>query len=191
MTETIDKNIRLRIEQLQRLSMAPEGVVRAQEMMEAALRQGFKLLVFGNGGSATQASHLAAELVNKFYFQRPALPAIALTADMANITSIANDMDYRYIFSRQVQALGQAGDVALGLSTSGKSPNVLEGLRAAKQKKMLTVALCGANSAPALAENTDIVIAIPCHDTPTIQELHLFILHFWAEMLEKNLCASS
>ena len=101
------------------------------------------MLVFGNGGSATQSSHFAAELVNKFYFRRRALPVLALSADMANVTSIANDEEFRFVFSRQVEAFAARGDVALGITTSGRSANVLQALAAARERGMLTIALAG------------------------------------------------
>ncbi len=117
-------------------------VVRMIDAMAQALHQGGKILVFGNGGSASQSSHFAAELVNKFYFRRPALPALALSADMANITSIANDDEFASVFSRQVEAFGASGDVALGITTSGRSQNVLRGLAKAGEMGMSTMALC-------------------------------------------------
>jgi D-sedoheptulose 7-phosphate isomerase len=166
------------------------SLLKSIELMEGALRQGNKILVFGNGGSATQASHFAAELVNKFYFQRKALPALALTTDIATLTSIANDINYDAVFSRQVEALGQVGDVAVGLSTSGKSPNVLQALAKAKDSGLKTVAICGDFIDNLHKLQIDVIIPIQSHDTPVIQELHLFILHIMAECLEKNLCRS-
>ncbi|MCX6558103.1 MAG: SIS domain-containing protein, partial [Candidatus Aminicenantes bacterium] len=111
--------------------------------MEKALRCGNKVLVFGNGGSATQSSHFAAELVNKFYFRRRALPALALSSDMANVTSIANDEEFRVVFSRQLEAFAAKGDVALGITTSGRSANVLQALATARKRGLLTIALAG------------------------------------------------
>ena len=104
------------------------SIERAVEILEEAIRKGNKILIFGNGGSSTQSSHFAAELINKFYIQRRALPAISLSADMANMSAIANDDAFEHVFSRQIEALGVAGDVAIGLTTSGTSANVLEGL---------------------------------------------------------------
>jgi D-sedoheptulose 7-phosphate isomerase len=151
------EKIRLRARLLAALNEA-EPLARAIDLMSAALAAGGKVLAFGNGGSATQSSHFAAELVNKFYFRRRALPALALSADMANVTSIANDEEFRVVFSRQVEAFAVRGDVALGL------------LRAIP---------------------TDIVIAVDADDTPAIQEMHLFVLHVMAEMIEKNLCGGN
>ncbi len=153
-----------------------------------ALKQGGKVLVFGNGGSATQSSHFAAELVNKFYFRRPALPALALAADMANLTSIANDEEFRFIFSRQVEAFGRPGDVALGITTSGTSANVLLGLAKAREKRdwdHRPVRQADRRSLQAIP--VDVLIAVDAVDTPAIQEMHLFVLHVMAETIEKKL----
>jgi len=186
MIEDFKRNIDLRIEQFTIFLSENENLFRAIKIMETALKRGKKILVFGNGGSATQSSHLAAELVNKFYFERKGLPAIALTSNMANVTSIANDMGYKYIFSRQLETLGQKGDVAIGLTTSGKSPNILEALQSARMMNMKTIALCGENLRPLQNLGIDIIIDVKSDDTPVIQEMHLFILHTMAEALEKR-----
>ncbi|HSQ34413.1 MAG TPA: SIS domain-containing protein, partial [Candidatus Binatia bacterium] len=149
---------------------------------------GNKVLVFGNGGSATQASHFAAELVNKFYLRRQALPVLALGADMANVTSIANDDDFRFVFSRQLEAFAAPGDVALGLTTSGRSANVLQAFAAARERGMQTIALAGNQVEALRGIPVDLLIAVAAGDTPTIQEMHLFILHVMAETIEKKLC---
>jgi D-sedoheptulose 7-phosphate isomerase len=162
-------------------------VVRAIDGMARALQEGNKVLVFGNGGSATQSSHFAAELVNKFYFRRPALPALALSADMANMTSIANDEEFASVFSRQVEAFGAKGDVALGITTSGRSENVLRGLAKARDKAMLTMALAGSRTEALLAIPVDVLVTVDAMDTPTIQEMHLFLLHAIAEAVENKL----
>ena len=186
MIENFKRNIDLRMEQFTIFQREYEHLSRAVKIMESALKKGNKILVFGNGGSATQSSHLAAELVNKFYLERKGLPAIALTSNMANVTSIANDMGYKYIFSRQLETLGQKGDVAVGLTTSGKSPNILEALTSARKMDMKTIALCGENIRPLQNLGIDIIIDIKSNDTPVIQEMHLFILHTMAECLEKR-----
>lgn len=188
MIDQLKRKIESRQKTLAALLEESADLFKAIDTMEHALRNGNKILVFGNGGSAAQASHLAAELVNKFYFERPGLPAIALTTDMANITSIANDSDYKYIFSRQVEALGREGDTAVGISTSGTSANVLEGLNAAKKKNLKTVALCGNRTGALQKTGVDVIVGVKSDDTPVIQELHLFILHMMAETLEKNVC---
>jgi D-sedoheptulose 7-phosphate isomerase len=180
------EKIRLRARLLVVLNEDPQ-VIRAIAAMEKALSAGNKILVFGNGGSATQSLHFAAELVNKFYFRRQALPVMALSADMATITAIANDDDFRFVFSRQVEAFAVQGDVALGITTSGRSANVLQAFAAAREKGIQTIALAG-NQAEALqAIPVDILVAVDANDTPTIQEMHLFLLHIMAETIEKKL----
>lgn len=181
-----DEKIRLRSRLLGELNEAPQ-VVRAIACLEKALSTGNKILVFGNGGSATQSSHFAAELVNKFYFRRQALPVLALSTDMANITAIANDDDFRFVFSRQVEAFAVAGDVALGITTSGKSANVLQAFTAAREKGMVTIALAGSQVEALQAIPVDILVAVDAVDTPTIQEMHLFLLHIMAETVEKKI----
>ena len=166
--------------------MKDRSLFKAIENMKKILENGNKILVFGNGGSATQASHLAAELINKFYFDRKGLPALALTTDMANITSIANDSDFRHIFARQLEALGQKGDMVLGITTGGVSGNVLEAFKIAKRMNLDSVALCGQYTAALENLGVDTIISIKSKDTPLIQEMHLFILHTMAEVLEKN-----
>jgi len=162
-------------------------VAQAIACLAAALKKRNKVLAFGNGGSATQSSHFAAELVNKFRFKRPPLPALALNTDMANLTSIANDEDFASVFSRQVEALGCRGDVALGITTSGRSANVLRGLAAARKKGMRTVALSGKRTRELLDVPVDVLVAVDASDTPAIQEMHLFVLHMMAEAIEKKL----
>lgn len=186
MIDDFKLKIESRIKQFTLLLEENTDLFNAIRTLETVLRKGNKILVFGNGGSAAQASHLAAELVNKFYFDRPGLPAIALTTDVANITSIANDSDYKYIFSRQVEALGREGDAAVGISTSGTSANVLEGLNAAKKNKMETIALCGNQTRELQKRGVDVIVGVKSQDTPVVQEIHLFILHMMAETLEKN-----
>jgi len=158
----------------------------AASKMQESLKAGHKILVFGNGGSAAQAQHFAAELVNKFLKERPALPAISLTTDTSALTSISNDTSFDQVFSRQIEALGQRGDVALGLSTSGNSPNVIEAISLAKKKGMLTVALTGRGGGK-LSSLPDCLLDVPSESVPRIQEVHLFLLHLWAQMIEKEL----
>ena len=152
-------------------------------------RVGGKILVFGNGGSAAEAQHFAAELVNKFLKERRALPAISLTTDTSAITSIGNDRSFDRIFSRQIEALGRKGDVAIALSTSGNSPNIIEGLKAAKTIGMVTIALTGEGGGK-LAETPgaapDYLLDVPSKSTPRIQEVHLVVLHIIAEEIESK-----
>jgi D-sedoheptulose 7-phosphate isomerase len=156
------------------------------EVMVECLRSGQKILVFGNGGSAAQAQHFASELVNKFLKQRPALPALSLTTDTSALTSIANDGSFDQVFSRQIQALGEKGDVALGLSTSGNSPNVIEAFKDAKQKEIVTVALTGEGGGR-MSSLPDFLLEVPSTSTPRIQEVHLLLLHLLAEEIEIRL----
>lgn len=161
------------------LEKAAAAVVRS-------LESGHKVLVFGNGGSAAEAQHLAAELVNKFSRPRRPLPAVALTTDTSTLTSIANDSSFDLVFSRQVEALGDEGDIALALSTSGTSLNILEGLKAARLKKMVTIALTGEGGGK-LGPLADFLLDVPSRSTPRIQELHLVVLHLIAQELDDHL----
>jgi len=141
-----------------------------------ALKLGHKILLFGNGGSATDASHFAAELVNRFEKDRRALSAIALTTDMSVITSVGNDLDFSQIFSRQIEALGQEGDVAIGLSTSGRSINVLNGIKAAHRQGLVTVGFTGGDGG-SLAKEVDHALIVPSKVTARIQESHITAAH--------------
>jgi D-sedoheptulose 7-phosphate isomerase len=151
-----------------------------------SLNKGKKILVFGNGGSAAQAQHFAAELVNKFLKERPALPAVSLTTDTSALTSIANDTDYSQVFCRQVQALGNKEDVAVGLSTSGNSPSVIKAFQEAKNRGMMTVALTGRGGGK-LAQIPDYLLDVPSTSTPRIQEVHLMVLHIMAQQIESRI----
>jgi len=159
---------------------------KAAHALVKALKSGHKLLVFGNGGSAAEAQHLAAELVNKFSRTRKPLRAVALTTDTSTLTSIANDTSYDFVFSRQVEALGDEGDVAFALSTSGTSPNIVEALKAARKKKMLTIALTGEGGGK-LGPLADFLLDVPSRSTPRLQEVHLVLLHLIAQELDERL----
>ncbi len=159
---------------------------RAVDLFCFSLSGGGKILVFGNGGSAAQGQHFAAELVNRFQKNRKALSAIALTTDTSSLTSIANDTRFALIFSRQVEALGREEDVALALSTSGMSANVVAGLKAAKRVGMKSVALTGAGGGR-VGGVADILLDVPSRETPRIQEAHLFLLHLLAREIEERL----
>ncbi len=150
------------------------------------LGSGGKVLFFGNGGSAADAQHLAAELVGRFGYERPGVPSLALTVDTSCLTAVANDYGFEFIFARQVQALGAKGDVAVGISTSGNSPNVLAGLRAAAERGLHTVALTGAGGGRMrdIAEHT---LAVPSGATPRIQESHILLGHILCEYTEREL----
>lgn len=155
-----------------------------------SLRQGGKLLVFGNGGSAADAQHTATELVGRFLRERAGLAAIALTADSCLVTSVANDYGYEQVFARQIEALGQPGDVALGITTSGTSRNVVRALEVAKTRQLRTIALTGCDGGPAgcLA---DIHVNVPSTVTPRVQEVHMALLHVVCELVETALLAGS
>jgi D-sedoheptulose 7-phosphate isomerase len=151
-----------------------------------AFREGHKVLLFGNGGSAADAQHVAAEFVNRYKLERPPLPAIALTTDTSTLTSIGNDYDFRDVFAKQVRALAQAGDVAVGISTSGSSANVVEGLKAARAAGCKTVALLGRNGGEA-KNLADIVFIAPHDETARIQEVHLLLEHLICDYVEHAL----
>ena len=163
-------------------------IVEAGAAMTRALKAGRKIIWFGNGGSATQSQHMAAEFVGRFQRERRALPSISLTENMASVTAIGNDYAFEQIFARQLEGLAQLGDVAVGLSTSGNSPNVLEGLRKARSLKLTTIGLTGGagGKIPGLC---DVCICIPSSVTARIQELHLTIGHILCELAEDALAA--
>jgi D-sedoheptulose 7-phosphate isomerase len=158
----------------------------AAHAIDEALAAGGKVLAFGNGGSAADAQHLAAELVGRFVRERAALPAIALTADTAILTSIANDYSYKQVFARQIEALGQAGDVAIGISTSGESPNVATALQVARGKGLKTIALTGRDGG-SVGAAAEIHVNVPDGNTARVQEVHRTLLHVMCEVIENGL----
>ncbi len=171
-------------ENLRALAEAFDDVVRV-------LRDGGKLLIIGNGGSAADAQHLAAEFVNRYRADRPPLPAIALTTDTSTLTSIGNDSDFRYVFSRQIEALGKPEDLVLAITTSGNSDNVLEGLRQARAMGIRTLALAGGSGGRA-KELADYTICVSVSDqTPRIQETLLIVEHLLCEWVEAALFPTS
>ena len=164
-----------------------ESLLKAAQIVSASFRQGGKLLLCGNGGSAADCQHTAAEFVNRLSkdFERPGLPAISLTTDTSFMTAIANDYGFDALFARQVETLGRAGDVLLGISTSGKSPNVVLAMQAAKNRNMSTILLTGNN--PSLVGTADIIIGVPSDNTQHIQETHLAIEHLLCSLVETEL----
>ena len=152
-----------------------------------AMRPGHKLLVMGNGGSAADAQHMAAEFVGRFLRNRKALPAIALTTDTSILTAVGNDFGFDEVFSRQVEALAMQGDVVLGISTSGQSPNVLKALTLAREHGCKTMALVGKDGGP-MAQAVDLALVVPAAHTPFIQEAHLTIIHILCDLVEEALC---
>jgi len=161
-------------------------VVQVIEAITAALQAGNKVLLFGNGGSAADAQHLAAEFVNRFMIERPPLPAIALSTDTSILTSIGNDYDFSEIFSKQIRALGQEGDVAWGISTSGKSVNVVRGLEMAKKKGLVTIGLTGGDGGD-IARIVDHALIVSSRNTPRVQEVHIAVGHVICEMIDYKL----
>jgi D-sedoheptulose 7-phosphate isomerase len=149
--------------------------------------QGKKLLICGNGGSAADAQHLAAEFVNRMRLDRAPWPAIALTTDTSVLTAIANDAAYEGVFARQVEALGRPGDVLIALSTSGSSPNVLAALKVGRRRGMVTVGFTGEVGAERMSADCDHLLAVPSRDTARIQECHEFVYHVIAGMVEAQL----
>jgi len=164
------------------------AIARAAELVTEALRAGGKVLLFGNGGSASDAQHLAAEWTGKLRGDRQALPAIALTANTSDLTAIGNDYGFEHVFARLVEAHGRPGDVALAISTSGNSPNVLAAVRTARERGLRVVGLTG-RSGGKLAPLVDVALCVPSDDTQRIQESHITIAHALAELVEEALFA--
>jgi D-sedoheptulose 7-phosphate isomerase len=168
--------------------LAPEPlaeIASAATLVGGALRDGRKLLIFGNGGSAADAEHIAGEFVGRFVAERRALPAIALSVSTSVLTAIANDSSFEEVFARQVEALGQPGDVAFGLSTSGTSANVVAGLRVGRELGLRTLALTGRGGGR-VRELADVCVKVPADDTPRIQEGHLLVAHIVCEIAERD-----
>ena len=157
----------------------------AAELVEKTYRDGKKLIIAGNGGSAGDAQHIAAEFVSRFFYDRPGLPAIAITTDSSMLTAIGNDYGFSKLFSRQVQAQGVSGDVFIGISTSGNSENIIAATHEAKSKGLHTIALCGEGGK--LASLVDISIAAPSNSTPHIQECHIVIGHIICGLVEERI----
>jgi D-sedoheptulose 7-phosphate isomerase len=162
-----------------------DDMVKAAVALIEALKKGHKVLIFGNGGSAADAQHIACELVSKFRLERKGLPAISLTTNTSIISAISNDYDYKRVFERQIEALGQKGDVAIGISTSGKSPNILSALKLARKMGLVTIGMEGEKGR--MRDEVDIDICVPSGDTPRIQEAHITIGHILCDVVEKEL----
>jgi len=189
--QTLRRCVRDSIAAQQRLLQSPclEQAAEVAARVGDCLRTGGKVLLFGNGGSSTDAQHIAAELVGRFYVDRAPLPALNLSDNTAAMTAIANDYGYGEVFDRQVRGLGATGDVVIGLSTSGSSENVLRGLQAAQDMGLTTVAMTGASGGKAL-DVADICIAVPAEDTPRVQELCMLLGHTICEIVEAELFGS-
>jgi len=178
----IQQNIAVKYQLLNQCLVIAEIAAKLLE----AFKNNKKIILFGNGGSAADAQHIAAELAGRYYMDRKPLPAEALTVNTSILTAIGNDYGFEQIFARQVEALGNPGDIAIGISTSGNSPNVIEGVRAAKRKGMITIGLTGADGGQ-LKNEVDYCICVPSKDTPRIQEAHILIGHIWCELIERAL----
>lgn len=163
-----------------------DTILQAGSVLSEALAAGHKVLAFGNGGSAADSQHLSSELVNRFVGERRALPAIALSTDTSILTSIANDRHYDEVFSRQIEALGAAGDVAVAISTSGNSPNVLRAVETSRRMQMKTLGLAGRDGGK-LASAVDVCLTVPHRETARVQEVHGMLIHFLCQMVEDAL----
>jgi D-sedoheptulose 7-phosphate isomerase len=163
-----------------------DRIVEVVQLIAQAFREGKKVILFGNGGSAMDASHIAAEFMNRFLIERPPLPAVALNSDTALLTCISNDYDFSQVFSKQLSALGHEGDVVIGISTSGNSPNVIKALEVAKKNGMKTIALTGGTGGR-LAGLADYAFIVPTKVTPRIQETHITLGHTICQLVDEEL----
>jgi len=164
-----------------------DTLIQAIDAIVAAFRNGNKLLLFGNGGSAADAQHIAAEFTNRYLIERPPLPAIALTTDSSVLTAIANDYDYAQVFAKQVQALGKAGDIALAISTSGNSPNVLLAIEACKKLSIMTIGLTGGSGGKMIGKVDHLLRVSEGKNSPRIQETHILVGHVICDIVDQKL----
>lgn len=161
-----------------------DNILLSAQRITDAVKSGHTVMIFGNGGSAADAQHIAAEFTGRFLKERSPLNVIALTANTSVLTAVANDYSFKEVFSRQIEALAKLGDIAVGISTSGSSENVINALNKAKEKGAYTIALTGENYNENIA---DLIVSVPSDYTPNIQELHIIIGHFWADFAEKSI----
>lgn len=184
--ECFTQSIQTKIDALETL---PPSIEKAAMMMATCLLNGNKILSCGNGGSAGDAQHFSSELLNRFETERPSLPAIALTTDSSTLTSIANDYSYSEVFSKQIRALGQPGDVLLAISTSGNSDNVIKAMEAAVSRDMIIVALTGKDGGAmaGLLSANDVEVRVPSTSTARIQEVHLLAIHCLCDAIDRTL----
>jgi D-sedoheptulose 7-phosphate isomerase len=180
----------IKVKQAAMTALAPR-IATAADTLHTALRAGGKILSCGNGGSAGDSQHFSSEMLNRFELERPGLPAIALTTDTSTLTSIANDYDYSQVFSRQVFALGNSGDVLLAISTSGNSANVLAAVAAAHDKGMRVIALTGSSGGRIrdMLTTRDVEICVPAVSTARIQEVHLLVIHCLCDLVDQNIAS--
>ena len=163
-----------------------DKIIEVVQLIAQAFREGKKVILFGNGGSSTDASHIAAEFVNRFLIERPPLPAIALNTDAAVLTSISNDYDYSQVFSKQLAALGHEGDVVIGITTSGNSPNILKAIEVARKNGMKTVVLTGGTGGK-MAKMADFTFIVATKVTARIQETHITLGHTICQLVDEEL----
>ena len=189
-THALEETIRARIQTSIDVKAALAGelavVVEVADVLGKGLRAGHTLMLFGNGGSAADAQHIAAEFVGRFYIDRRPLSAIALTTNTSALTAIGNDYGFDHVFERQVEATGRPGDIAIGISTSGNAQNVLRAVRVARRIGMTAIGLTG-RSGGRLAGGVDHLVTLPSADTPRIQEAHILLGHIWSEVVEQAL----
>lgn len=171
---------------LQSLVKLDKKIINITTQLSSSIYLYHKIFIAGNGGSAADAQHFAAELVGRFQANRRALPCIALTTDTSNLTAIGNDFGFREVFARQIEALGRPGDVFIGISTSGNSENIIAAVEEAKRQEMITIGLLGRDGGK-LAAMVDHAVIVPHDVTARIQEAHIFILHYWAECIERSI----
>ena len=183
------RQLRESIETKQRLLESPAAALTVARALIDAYSAGNTLFVFGNGGSAADAQHIAAEFLGRFYIERPSMAAHALTVNTSALTAIGNDYSFDEVFARQLRGLGRAGDVSVGISTSGNAGNVVRAIEAGNEMGMVTVALTGSRGGRA-REVADYWVGVPSDDTPRIQEAHIFIGHAWSALVEDALYGS-
>ena len=187
MEKIIEKSFQESIRaQKQSLERNSQELIEAATMIVDAFHDGCKLMLFGNGGSAADAQHMAAELVNRFVIERPPLPALALTTDTSVLTSISNDYSFDEVFSKQIKALGMEGDIAWGISTSGASANVLQALVSARDRGLRTIGMTGSGDSR-MAEVSEVLITVDASDTARIQECHITMGHIIIELVDYQL----
>jgi len=186
MIEIIQYELNEHIKTAQQINSVTEIIVKAAKMCIQSIQTGHKILIFGNGGSAADAQHIAAELVGRYKTDRMGLPAIALTTDTSALTAIGNDFGYQHIFTRQIEALSSPGDVVIGISTSGNSDNVYSALKLANDLGCRTIGLSGRDGGK-MNMACEINIVVPAEDTPRIQEMHIFIGHTLCHLIEQSL----
>lgn len=185
------KEIELSIETKKRVLQESMPVIsEITKIIKSGLGNGNKLLLFGNGGSAADSQHIAAEFVSKFNLDRNPLPAIALTTDSSILTSVSNDYSFHLVFSRQVEGLGRPGDVAIGISTSGNSPNVIKGIEKAREMGLVTIGFTGRHGGQ-LKDVADYCFRVPSESTARIQEVHITVAHAICGVVEAALCSDS